>query len=199
MEESPTLDNGDRKMLDIIKRHSRRVNSIIENVLDLSRRRAANSDLVDLNQWLTEFREDYLQSLNKDGENAEIQLSTGDNLPLARFDRSQIEQVLVNLCDNGLRYSKQACGKPLLELRTGTATDGERAYLDVRDYGPGIPEKDRTSVFEPFFTTDKSGTGLGLYLARELCEANQAHLSLVEDGEPGCRFRITFAHHGRLI
>jgi two-component system sensor histidine kinase PilS (NtrC family) len=199
MEESPALDNGDRKMLDIIKRHSRRVNSIIENVLDLSRRRPANSDLVDLNQWLTEFREDYLQSLNKDGGDAEIRLRTGNKLPPARFDRSQIEQVLVNLSDNGLRYSKQACGKPLLELRTGTATDGERAYLDVRDFGPGIPEKDRNSIFEPFFTTDKSGTGLGLYLARELCEANQAHLSLVEDGEPGCCFRITFAHHGRLI
>ena len=57
----------------------------------------------------------------------------------------------------------------------------------------------RGSVFEPFFTTDKTGTGLGLYLARELCEANQAHLSLVEDNKPGCCFRITFAHPGRMI
>ena len=54
-------------------------------------------------------------------------------------------------------------------------------------------------MFEPFFTTDKGGTGLGLYLARELCEANQAHLSLVEDDRPGCCFRITFAHPGRMI
>tara|TARA_Y100000991_G_scaffold188104_1_gene153381 strand:+ start:36 stop:275 length:240 start_codon:yes stop_codon:yes gene_type:complete len=75
----------------------------------------------------------------------------------------------------------------------------ERAFVEVRDFGPGIAPEHRGAVFEPFFTTDKSGTGLGLYLARELCEANQAHLALVDDDQPGCCFRITFAHPGRLI
>ena len=107
--------------------------------------------------------------------------------------------MLVNLCDNGLRYSAQHCGHPSLELSAGATADGQKAYVDVRDFGPGISPENRTSVFEPFFTTDKSGTGLGLYLARELCEANQAHLSLLDDGQPGSCFRITFAHHGRLI
>lgn len=201
MEESGHLDQGDRKMLDIIQRHSRRVNGIIENVLDLSRRRPATTELIDVSQWLEEFRRDYLQTRDDDdrGLVADIKLTVSDNLPPARFDRSQIEQVLVNLCDNGLRYSEQQTGKPQIELLADTTSDGERVYLDVRDFGPGIAPKHRGSVFEPFFTTDKSGTGLGLYLARELCEANQAHLSLVEDDRPGCCFRITFAHHGRLI
>ncbi|WP_336368330.1 sensor histidine kinase [Marinobacter sp. C2H3] len=199
MEESPSLDDGDRRMLDIIRRHSRRVNGIIENVLDLSRRRTANAELVDIPVWLQEFRRDYLQTQDDHTAPATIDLQIDADTPAARFDKSQIEQVLVNLCDNGLRYSQQQTGQRWIELATGPTEDRQRAYLDIRDAGPGITGADRAAIFEPFFTTDKSGTGLGLYLARELCEANQAHLSLVDDGQPGCRFRITFAHPGRMI
>lgn len=198
MEESPNLDKGDKQMLDIIRRHSKRVNGIIENVLDLSRRRAANSEQVDVRDWLSEFTRDFQQTRD-DGSKAVIELLADDAVPPARFDKSQIEQVMVNLCDNGLRYSKQQTGQNRIQLVVGATADGERAYVDVRDFGPGIAREHRHSVFEPFFTTDKSGTGLGLYLARELCEANQAHLSLVENEQPGCRFRITFAHPGRMI
>jgi two-component system sensor histidine kinase PilS (NtrC family) len=198
MEESPNLDKGDKQMLDIIRRHSKRVNGIIENVLDLSRRRAANSEQVNVRDWLSEFTQDFQQTRD-DGSKAIIELLADDAVPPARFDESQIEQVMVNLCDNGLRYSKQQTGQNRIQLVVGATADGERAYVDVRDFGPGIAREHRHSVFEPFFTTDKSGTGLGLYLARELCEANQAHLSLVEDEQPGCRFRITFAHPGRMI
>ncbi|HET8850787.1 MAG TPA: ATP-binding protein [Marinobacter sp.] len=198
MEESTEMGQGDRKMLDIIRRHSRRVNGIIENVLDLSRRRAADTELVNVGQWLEEFRADFQHTRN-DGAATMIELTIAPNLPRARFDKSQIEQVMVNLCDNGLRYSKQQTGENRIELVAGITADGERAYVDVRDFGPGIADEHRGSVFEPFFTTDKGGTGLGLYLARELCEANQAHLALVNNKQPGCRFRITFAHPGRMI
>jgi len=198
MEESPHLDKADQQMLDIIRRHSRRVNGIIENVLDMSRRRDADTELVDIPSWLTEFREGFLQTLDEELL-ARIDLHFEPDLPAARFDKSQIEQVLVNLCDNGLRYSKQNTGESRIQLVAGASVAAERAYVDVRDFGPGIAPEHRHAIFEPFFTTDKSGTGLGLYLARELCEANQAHLSLAEDAEPGCRFRITFAHPGRMI
>jgi two-component system sensor histidine kinase PilS (NtrC family) len=200
MRESEHLDEGDRKMLEIIQRHSRRVNGIIENVLDLSRRREASSDLVQIDQWLRAFRDDYLQTLsNGSGNTPIINLEIEDRLPQARFDVSQIEQVLVNLCDNGLRYSLENTGRSEIELHAGATADGERTYIDVRDFGVGITMENRTSIFEPFFTTDKGGTGLGLYLARELCESNQAHLSLVDSKKNGCCFRITFAHHGRMI
>lgn len=200
MNESTHLDTADRKMLDIIQRHSRRVNGIIENVLDLSRRQPADSEKVDLATWLGEFVEQYRQSVSANFQTpVNIRLVLAPNLPPAPMDSSQMEQVLVNLCDNGLRYSELQTGEPRLTISAGATADGERAYLDIRDYGPGISEDNKTSVFEPFFTTDKSGTGLGLYLARELCEANQAHLSLLQEKEPGCCFRITFAHQGRLI
>jgi len=199
MEESPHLDTSDQQMLDIIRRHSRRVNGIVENVLSLSRRRPANADLVDVPSWLEEYRTDFLQTQKTTSPPAEVTLTIEPNIPDARFDKSQIEQVLVNLCDNGLRYSQQQSGERKIALSAGATADGERAYIDVRDYGPGVTAEASHSVFEPFYTTDKGGTGLGLYLARELCEANQAHLSLTEDDQPGCCFRITFAHPGRMI
>jgi two-component system sensor histidine kinase PilS (NtrC family) len=198
LDESPNLDKADQQMLDIIHRHSRRVNGIIENVLDLSRRKPADAQRVDLLHWLEEFRSDFRQT-DHDGSPVRIELNVSSPVPSARFDKSQIEQVLVNLCDNGLRYSKEQTGENRIQLEIGASSDGERAYIDVRDFGPGIDREHRSSVFEPFFTTEKTGNGLGLYLARELCEANQAHLSLVDDDQPGCRFRITFAHPGRLI
>ncbi|HEA52334.1 hypothetical protein LCGC14_0675540 [marine sediment metagenome] len=199
MEESPDLDAGDMQMLDIIRRHSRRANGIIENVLSLSRRKPANADLVDLNSWLEEFRADFLQTQENAENTTKVILNRELKLPEARFDKSQIEQVLVNLCDNGLRYSFQHSGERTIELSVGTTVDGERAYVDVRDFGSGVTPGSSHLIFEPFYTTDKGGTGLGLYLARELCEANQAHLSLMEDDQPGCCFRITFAHPGRMI
>ena len=200
MRESGDIGDADRRMLDIVQRHSRRVNGIIENVLDLSRRRQASAELVNLPDCLQNFIEDYQQARGyRDGLKARIDLEILPGVPPARFDRSQIEQVLTNLCDNGLRYSQEQTGAQTLTIRVGATADGERAYIDIHDDGPGISEEHRVSIFEPFFTTDKSGTGLGLYLARELCETNQAHLSLLKDTGRGSSFRITFAPSGRLI
>lgn len=197
LNESPNCDVGDRKMADIIQRHSRRVNGIIENVLDLSRRRQADLELVDIGPWLQEFVDDYRQGARQ-GQ-TRIELALPNEAPPARFDKSQMAQVMVNLCDNGLRYSEARTGEPTLKVSVGVSTDGERSFIDIQDQGPGIQPEQREHIFEPFYTTDQSGTGLGLYLARELCEANQAHLSLLENNEPGCCFRITFAHHRRMI
>ncbi|TBW50987.1 histidine kinase [Marinobacter halodurans] len=201
LNESPNCDAADRKMVDIIQRHSKRVNDIIENVLDLSRRRQANIDLVQIDSWLQEFVEDYQHGASNgmDGNTPTITLDLPDQAPPARFDKSQMAQVLVNLCDNGLRYSKAQTGKATLKICVGVTGDGERSYIDIQDQGAGISSEKREHIFEPFYTTDQSGTGLGLYLARELCEANQAHLALLDNGRPGSCFRITFAHHGRLI
>lgn len=200
MQESGEVAEADHRMLEIIQHHSRRVNGIIENVLDLSRRKQAQAELVDLGRWLVTFVDDYQQGSNhQTGGTLRIDLQLPDGLPRARFDISQMEQVLTNLCDNGARYSQQQTGEARLIIRAGATADGERAYVDIEDFGPGIEPAHHTSVFEPFFTTDKSGTGLGLYLARELCEANQAHLALLNKTDSGCCFRITFAPSGRLI
>lgn len=193
--ESPKLEPGDRKMTDIIQRHSGRVNTIIENVLQLSRRKEADAELLDLNHWSRSFVDDYQSQLS---QTPELNLALPEKPAMARFDPSQLEQVLTNLCENGLRYSLANTGEARLWLTVGMSADGERAYIDVEDEGKGISAEQQSTIFEPFYTTEKSGTGLGLYLARELCEANQAHLSLVQGTHSGCCFRITFAHYRRL-
>jgi len=199
LDESPNMDTADQKMLAIIHRHSKRVNAIIENVLGVSRRETSTAESIDLQPWLEQFRDDFLQTYSQH-KPVLIRLSVQPGAhPTARFDASQLEQILINLCDNGLRYSQLHSGKAKIEILAGIAADGACAYIDIKDYGPGIAKANTSSVFEPFFTTDKSGTGLGLYLAKELCEANQAHLSLINTKRPGCCFRIMFAHPGRVI
>ncbi|MFE8072808.1 ATP-binding protein [Marinobacteraceae bacterium S3BR75-40.1] len=195
LDEAPNLESGERRLIEIVRRHSKRVNHIIENVLQLSRRRPASTEQHALNPWLRELVDNYCQGRSED---CRITLELTEHEALARFDASQMEQVLTNLIENGLRYSFQATGEYRLTVRTGVTEDSGRAYIDIHDEGPGVPEDHRDSIFEPFFTTEQSGTGLGLYLARELCEANQAHLNLAEDQGGGCCFRITFAHQGRL-
>ena len=194
--ESPALDEGDRRMAGIIQRHSQRVNAIIENVLELSRRRSADVRLMDLGQWLARVVNEYGETSERE---TTIDLKLRQGPALARFDPSQMHQVLINLMDNGLRYSEKHTGTASLTLCTGITEDGQRSYIDIQDQGPGLSEQQRSSLFEPFFTTEQSGTGLGLYLARELSEANQAQLTLLRNASDGCCFRITFAHPERRV
>ncbi|MDX1590137.1 MAG: ATP-binding protein [Oleiphilaceae bacterium] len=189
--ESPALDSGDRRMTDIIQRHSQRVNAIVENVLELSRRRLATMELLDVGNWLERIIAEYRECRGRD---CRIELDIRQQPAKARFDPSQLHQVLTNLMDNGLRYSEKRTGQASLTLRCGLSSDRQRAYIDVIDQGPGLTAEHRQTLFDPFFTTEPGGTGLGLYLARELCEANQSQLTLMDSRAGQCCFRISFSH-----
>jgi two-component system sensor histidine kinase PilS (NtrC family) len=106
------------------------------------------------------------------------------------FDRGHLRQVLWNLCRNALRYGHRVSGS----LRLTVDEENGRAVVDVQDDGPGIVDEQLGKLFEPFFTTAADGTGLGLYIARELCEANGASLEYRKAGGwlPGACFRLTF-------
>jgi two-component system sensor histidine kinase PilS (NtrC family) len=112
---------------------------------------------------------------------------------------------LVNLLDNALRHSEQHCGIRWARILTGADPGSGRPWLEVQDRGAGITAVQRERLFEPFFTTSHNGTGLGLYISRELCEMNHATLEYREEssaqGEEttGARFRIGFAHPDRHI
>ena len=116
-----------------------------------------------------------------------------------RMDRSQLDQVLTNLVSNAIRYSSMCSGVPFVRLEGGVDPRTERPYVNVIDRGPGVAEADAEKLFEPFFTTEHSGTGLGLYISRELCEANQARLTCQPREGNGSCFRITFAHPDRIF
>ncbi len=188
--ESPHLPEDDRRLTEIIREHSRRMNAIVENVLQLSRRRPARPRTLALGPWLERFAEEFCATEGLERRHLRVRVAPAGTL--VRADPTQLHQVLWNLCRNGVRYSLRARGVPELELRGGLEEGSPSPYLEVLDRGPGVPPEQQAHLFEPFFTTEQGGTGLGLYLARELCEANQARLSYVPDPAGG-RFRITFA------
>ena len=191
LSESPDLTQQDKRLTDIVLQQSQRMNSIIENVMTIGRRHDVVSESFALRPWLEEFSaelEDRFELVEGD-----VVVRCLDEDVTVRMDKSQLQQVLWNLCENGLRYATRA---PLLGFEAGVIESNGRPFLDVFDSGPGLSEGIADRLFEPFATTESKGTGLGLYIARELCESNQASLQLVER-QQGCRFRIVFSHPGR--
>lgn len=193
--ESPALQEADRRLTQIIADHAKRMNNMVENVLQLSRRERTRSDILDLESWLDEFARTFCESNALRPE--EISIRHEDSNIIVRADSSQLHQVLWNLCQNGLRYAPSGA-PPKLILRCGIPPGQYTPYLDVIDSGPGIDMENAEHIFEPFFTTEYNGTGLGLYIARELCECNQAHLKYIRLAQGSC-FRITFADRRRQI
>ncbi len=188
--ESPRLDREDQRFIEIIRAQSQRMNSIVENILSLSRRDRSQISNFPLGPWLDEFIAEFSRSHNI--ETGEIVHVPHEQEITVRMDPSQLHQVLWNLCQNGLRYSPPHA-HPKLKLQPNVFLGTQTPYIDVIDSGPGVDPQAVDHIFEPFFTTQQEGTGLGLYLSRELCESNQAHLNYFAQPGGGSCFRITFA------
>jgi two-component system sensor histidine kinase PilS (NtrC family) len=196
LEESPSISGADQRLLSIINTHSKRVSAIIQNILDLSRHRQEVPEHVNAKPWLEEFSGRLANSYQ---DPIVITVHGGDEPVHIRFNTSQLEQLLTNLCDNGLRYSRQRTGKARLDLYISKHPFTGLPVLDVVDYGPGVPVERQEQIFEPFFTTEKNGTGLGLFICREICEANQAQIFFRRTEDERSCFRIIFAHPDRNI
>lgn len=192
LSESPDLKEQDVRLTEIIGEHSRRMNHIIENVMTIGRRELAVAESFILRPWFEQFLAELQE--RRQLQTGDLQCNWLHDDLVVRMDTSQLHQVMWNLCENGLRYSRT---RPLLVFTCGRTGKSERPYIDIVDNGPGMSEKVAEQVFEPFYTGEPSGTGLGLYIARELCESNQASLILAAHGERGCTFRINFAHPDR--
>src|SRR3569623_1758332 len=189
--ESPQLDEGDVRLTEILRAHSRRMNAIVENVLQLSRRQRARPQELALKPWLQQFISDFCLTQNIGAEHITLDVNPPDTM--VRMDPQQLHQILWNLCHNGVRYSMALDGAPRLRLRAGVTADAHTPFLDVIDFGNGVAPDAVDHLFEPFFTTETTGTGLGLYISRELCESNQARLHYMAMPGGGSCFRITFA------
>ena len=178
-------DSTSERLLRIVIENTQRVERIVSDVLAVGRRDRSHRELIDLRQTLPLFIEEYSLKEKVGAGMVRVNITGSGKL---FFDRSHFHQVLWNLMGNALRHSQQAEGSIFL-----CAQDGLRdgwVDLHVRDDGAGVDERHREQIFEPFFTTHNRGTGLGLYIARELCEANGARLELLAS-ESGADFCIS--------
>jgi two-component system sensor histidine kinase PilS (NtrC family) len=194
LQESTSASASDRRLAQIIHDHVKRANRIIADVLDLARRDRVKPERLTLAPWLEEFGQEFAP--DGDGPPPEWRQTVEPASLTVRFDPHQLRQVLWNLCANACQHGVRPGEPPRIELRARLKSGRGRPFLEVRDAGPGISEDNVIKLFEPFFTTRARGTGLGLYLARELCEANRAQLQYLPITEGGCCFRITFAPIG---
>ncbi|HLD14629.1 MAG TPA: HAMP domain-containing sensor histidine kinase, partial [Burkholderiales bacterium] len=187
--ETPRQNDEGRRLIKIIDDQSRRMNVIVENVTQLSRRDRVSPMRFALGPWLQEFAHQYADTTRVPREIFSFTATEGIEVCM---DPEQLHQVVANLCQNALRHSPPYTGTPLIRLDSGLDTE-QRPTLDVIDWGTGVAPDIVDFIFDPFFTTTPKGTGLGLYIARELCEGNGATLDYHPgEGKIGCRFHVTF-------
>ena len=192
--ESAGLTSDDQRLTEIIQSHSERVSHIIENILQLSRRESGQPERLSVAPWLHDFAQEFARTL----ELQEGELTIRD-IPEdldVRMDRSHLRQVLWNLCDNAVKYASET-GGILVELQAGRLSEQGRPYIEVLDLGLGVDKATAEKMFEPFYTERSGGTGLGLYISRELCELNRATLLYLDRPGGGSIFRIVFADPDR--
>ncbi len=192
--ESSDLNTHDQRLLEIISNHTRRINQIIENIFQVSRRKTSEPELIKIDNWLPNFLKAYLQAHTQSHLSQKIAILNADSDLAIRFDESQLQQVVTNLLDNALRYADFSVDGPAITLRSYIDTNRQTPCLQIIDNGPGIEASQQVHIFEPFFTTESSGSGLGLFLCKELCEANQAFLSYTKEQDSHSCFTIQFAH-----
>jgi two-component system sensor histidine kinase PilS (NtrC family) len=184
--ESPGIGPAERRLTDIIRSNSERVSTIINNVLQLSRREATRPTRLPLHDWFDDFSREFAETMQIEPGLIDIQAASEDIE--VRFDPTHLHQVVWNLCDNALKY-----GGSKVEIRLSRLNASYRPYLEVSDRGDGIEPAAADRLFEPFYTGRKGGTGLGLFIARELCQLNRAVLLYEPRGGGGSVFRIVFS------
>jgi two-component system sensor histidine kinase PilS (NtrC family) len=182
-------DSPMHKLTDIIQRHSLRMNSIIETILQMSRRKSVEPTVVVLASWLERFVSEFIEL--KGAQVGEIEFVSEAPFARVAIDPEQLHQVMWNLMDNAWSFANRKAALPMIQIHLNQ-NDSE-IMVDVQDNGHGVPEKDEDNLFEPFHSGRQGGTGLGLYLARELCQANGARLSFLPDECQRSLFRISFA------
>jgi len=192
--ESAGMSEDDLRLTEIIRTHSERVSHIIENILQLSRRESSRPEQFALEPWLKEFSSEFTRTLEL--QEGELSVIDGDDSVEIRMDPSHLRQVMWNLCDNAVKYASET-GGILVELQCGRTQRSGQPFLEVLDQGLGVDAATVDKIFEPFFTDRSGGTGLGLYISRELCELNRATLVYQAREGGGSIFRIVFSDPDR--
>ncbi len=180
LQEEGGMTETANRLLDIIHDNTQRLDRMVQDVLKLNRRDRAHTEHFPLGEFLRTFAQQFCSIERIDPRIVRVEL---EHEPIVSFDRSHLNQVMWNLCRNALRHCRALPSSITVRVDPGARID--RVRLSVVDDGPGVAAQHRPHLFEPFFTTVATGTGLGLYIAREVCEANGASLEYVESSAGG--------------
>src|SRR5689334_7668734 len=195
--ESASLSDEDKRLTEIVRSNGDRVRQIIENVMSMARREHSRPERLVLGNWLNGFRDEFCATMQIKPDRLAISSLLGD--VEVQVDPSQLRQIVWNLCENAVKYGSHEPGTDVIELRVGSMASTARPVLEVADRGPGIAAQHREKIFEPFFTGNEKGTGLGLFLARELAQTNGATLLYEPRTSGGSLFRLVFRDPERWV
>ncbi|WP_133127378.1 sensor histidine kinase [Legionella nagasakiensis] len=188
--EGDYLNEEDSRLKQLILKNCERMNQVIKNVLQISRRQQSSPEVIELTAFLQQFKHEFCL-INQ----CNIVIKLLKNKTNVVFDKSQLEQILIILCDNAMQHGRDETG--VVTITITVQEDTQQITLTVCDTGPGIAKEIRNNIFDPFFSTLQSGNGMGLFIAKDLCEINQARLNLLEN-DHGCCFSIHFNHDNEI-
>jgi two-component system sensor histidine kinase PilS (NtrC family) len=185
LEEDRVVAPQGERLLAMIRNNAKRIDRIVGEVLQLNRRDRQQPEAVPLAEFMQSLCDEIAQGEHVPKGCIVIQIPGDVHIV---FDRGHLSQIMWNLVRNAWQHCRKSAGSIQVVARVGYM--GDAIICELNDDGPGIPADIRTNIFEPFFTTRSGGTGLGLYIARELADANGAALELLPKG-PGAHFRLT--------
>jgi len=185
LEEDGAVAPEGSRLLGMIRNNAKRIDRIVGEVLQLNRRDRQQPEVVNFAEFMHSLIDEIVPAENMPAGGVSMQIP--DDL-LIIFDRGHLNQIVWNLVRNAWQHCQKKEASIRIVARAGYM--GDAVICELNDDGPGIPAELRPQIFEPFFTTRPGGTGLGLYIARELADANGAALELLPKG-PGAYFRMT--------
>ncbi|MCW8933360.1 MAG: ATP-binding protein [Gammaproteobacteria bacterium] len=184
------LDPADKKLTDIISTQVHKLDKVINNVLQLSRQDRGAPESIDLKNWLENFKKELIE--NNGLQEKQLIIKVKSNSFKILFDSSHLYQIICNLTSNAISHNDKPQSKVSINMIIGFDDTEKQPYLDVIDNGPGIPKELSEQIFDPFFTTNSQGTGLGLYISKEIVESNRGKMRYLGVNDQGNCFRIQF-------
>ena len=178
--EGQNITPEDERLKSLIINNCERMNKIIKNVLQITKNQKSLPEKINLNEYLLSFRKNFI-GVN----NCHITINLSKKPTHILFDKSHLEQVLIILCENTMQHGRnEVSGEADINLYVTKHAD--KISLRFCDTGPGISGQNIKNIFDPFFTTQTTGNGMGLYLARDICQINHSSLEVLETDEGAC-------------
>lgn len=173
-------DHAQQNVLsDMIAKQSQRIDRIVQDTLNMVRNKETHPVLIHCQTFIHQFLEEDLFDIKN-------KIKVSIEACAIQFDEAQLRQVLINLLRNAVRHN----APEVAHIELNIYCVEKKVRIEVRDFGAGVSVHNQASLFQPFFSTEITGTGLGLYLSHSFCEANQAQLNYVQQQQGAC-FRIT--------